>query len=449
MKQQIKALQDRVSQELQHRISPKQKLYCALSGGADSVFLLRMLQDLEAEFGYQLEAVHVNHNLRGAESDRDEAFCRTLCQKRNIPLTCFSVDVHSYQEQHKCSVEVAARACRYNAFAQLDSQARIATAHTASDNLETFLYRVLRGSTLHGLTAIPVEAGVFIRPILSVTREEVEAYLSEIGQDYVTDSSNLTDDYTRNKIRHQVVPLLKTFNSGIEKSSVNMLQSLRTEDAFIESESQKLYASVQKNQMQDFSHEPEAVRLRCIRAFLQEHNLPCDTARILEIGQMPFLEKETVQVNLTREQNLVWQNGAYKLEPLVKKQEYASVPFITGRETTLFPDRFVIGSVKTGENFVKFANIHKKFTDNVLDYDTIKGNLTLSNRQYGTTIQLAGKSFHTTLKKLIQAKLPPEERRELYMLSDEVGVIWVERIGIAARVQPNENTKHWLVLEVK
>ena len=202
----------------QQMVQAGDTICCALSGGADSVCLLRCLLELAEPLHLTITAVHVNHQLRGAESERDAAFCEALCTRWNVPLHMVRCDVNAYAEQHHASIETAARACRYAAFSAIPAN-HIVTAHTASDNLETMLHRLIRGSGLRGLAGIPAVRERYIRPLLTVTRAEVEAYLQTLGQDYVTDSTNETDAYTRNQIRHQLIPVLKQLNPSLEQTS--------------------------------------------------------------------------------------------------------------------------------------------------------------------------------------------------------------------------------------
>ena len=167
-----------------HCLEPEQTVCCALSGGADSVCLLRCLLELRPVLGITITAVHVNHHLRGAESERDRAFCQQLCAGLGVRLAVYDVNPAARAAQEHCSEELAARECRYDAFAQVQAD-WIATAHTASDNLETAVHRLVRGASLHGLTAIPPKNGRFLRPLLRVTRRQVEQYLESLGQTYV------------------------------------------------------------------------------------------------------------------------------------------------------------------------------------------------------------------------------------------------------------------------
>ena len=254
-----------------HCLEPEQTVCCALSGGADSVCLLRCLLELRPVLGITITAVHVNHHLRGAESERDRAFCQQLCAGLGVRLAVYDVNPAARAAQEHCSEELAARECRYAAFAQVQAD-WIATAHTASDNLETAVHRLVRGASLHGLTAIPPKNGRFLRPLLRVTRRQVEQYLESLGQTYVTDSTNLTDAYTRNRIRHQVIPALEQLNPSVERTVSYTLRSLRREDDFLHQQAQAAYAKCHtgKNTLSGLETLHEALQFRCIAMLLEE-----------------------------------------------------------------------------------------------------------------------------------------------------------------------------------
>ena len=190
-------------------ICPGDQITVAVSGGADSVALLFGLYLLREKLNIELSAAHFNHGLRGQESDGDEDFVRQLCDRYDIPLTVGRGSVQS----GKKGLEAAARDARYGFFATLDG--KIATAHTADDNAETVLLHLIRGTGLKGLGAIAPQRGNVIRPMLSVTRQEVEAFLAEYCLTYRTDSSNETDQFLRNRLRHHVMPLLRQENPKI------------------------------------------------------------------------------------------------------------------------------------------------------------------------------------------------------------------------------------------
>lgn len=203
-----------------HKLLSLSNLYIvALSGGADSVALLLLLD----EMGYKVHALHCNFHLRGEESDRDERFCEDLCLKKNIPFHRIHFDTLMYAETHKMSVEMAARELRYRYFEQLRKDIgaeAICVAHHQDDTVETVLLNLVRGTGLRGLTGIQPRNGAILRPLLCVTRTEIEAYLATKQQDYVIDSTNLETDFVRNKIRLQVVPLLRQLNPAVSENIV-------------------------------------------------------------------------------------------------------------------------------------------------------------------------------------------------------------------------------------
>lgn len=206
---------------------PQAKLLVALSGGADSVALLRVLLHL----GYACEAAHCNFHLRGEESDRDEDFVRCLCKTHSVKLHVTHFDTTGYAQTHQVSIEMAARELRYAWFSSLvqadPSIGHIAVAHHRDDNIETLLINLIRGTGINGLTGIPSLNGAVVRPLLEVSRDDILDYLRYLGQPYVTDSTNLEDDYLRNKIRLNVLPLLESLNPSVRKTLSDTIHHLK------------------------------------------------------------------------------------------------------------------------------------------------------------------------------------------------------------------------------
>lgn len=193
----------------------------ALSGGADSVSLLFVLKHLEHELGIDVEAAHCNFHLRGAESVRDEEFCKQLCERLSVPLHLIHFDTQAYADLHRVSIEMAARDLRYGYFENLrrDIKAQdICVAHHRDDSVETVLLNLVRGTGLRGLRGIQPRNGNIIRPLLSLSREDIVQYLGALGESYVTDSTNLHNDVKRNKIRLDVMPLLRELNPSVSQS---------------------------------------------------------------------------------------------------------------------------------------------------------------------------------------------------------------------------------------
>ena len=221
--------------------TPRGKYIIALSGGADSVSLLLVLKHLESELGITLEAAHCNFHLRGDESLRDEQFCQQLCRRLHVPLHLVHFDTHAYADLHHVSIEMAARDLRYTYFEQLrrDIHAHdICVAHHRDDSVETLLLNLVRGTGLRGLRGIQPRNAHIIRPLLSHSRQQIEQYLDTLGESYVTDSTNLHNDVKRNKIRLNVIPLLRELNPSVSQSifetSLRVTEALKIFDDAIQ-----------------------------------------------------------------------------------------------------------------------------------------------------------------------------------------------------------------------
>lgn len=211
----------------QHAIFQKDGLILvAVSGGADSIALLLILQDL----GYQLHALHCNFHLRGEESDRDMQFVENLCSKYSIPLTVNHFNTTAYAKEHKMSIEMAAREQRYRWFNDqrqaLHAQA-IAVAHHRDDQAETLLLNIIRGTGLRGLAGMSYVNGNICRPLLDASRNDILAYLTHRGQDFVTDSTNLERDAMRNRIRLDILPALAELNPSIHQTLARLASNIQ------------------------------------------------------------------------------------------------------------------------------------------------------------------------------------------------------------------------------
>ena len=237
----------------------------ALSGGADSVALLLILKDL----GYRIEAAHCNFHLRGEESNRDEEFVKELCKEKAIPLHLIHFETKEYASLHQVSIEMAARELRYGYFRQLRQDIgaeKVCVAHHRDDAVETLLMNLMRGSGVHGLTGIRANYGEIVRPLLAVSRQEIEDYLHSIGQPYVTDSTNLVDDVLRNKIRLNVLPLLEQINPSVAENIGKTARFMQ--------ETEKVVEAAIKHQQED----------------LIEHNAQKETVAITQLRRLPSPE---------------------------------------------------------------------------------------------------------------------------------------------------------------
>lgn len=413
---------------------------CGLSGGADSVFLLNVLCSLRNQLHITVEALHINHCLRGSESNHDEQFCRELCKKLDIPFTAVSCDVRSYVEKNSLSCEESARILRYNIFSEYSKNKKIATAHNADDNLETVIHNLIRGTALKGLTGIPPVRENIIRPILTVSRHEIEEYLGEIGQNYVTDSTNLTDDYTRNKIRHKIIPLMKEINGSLIETSIHSIDTLRSENLLIESE---------VNNADGIFTNPaeynEVIRRRCISRLLSEKNLPVSNKRLTECDNILI---NGGKINISGDIYFVSDGNSAELKTIKPSDNKLILKELIIGENIIFPGSKLICELIECDNSMKIDFVNKNLTFYLLDYDKIIGRIVVRNRKYGDKIRLSGRNFTSSVKKLINEKIPEQLRRSLHFIEDEDGTVFAENIGIAERVSPDSNTKRLLRIYV-
>lgn len=406
----------------------------ALSGGADSMSLLYALNSLKERLGITLSAAHLNHMIRGNEAMRDEEFVKRACERLNIPLFCERIDVPAYAKQRKLSTELAAREVRYEFLSRV-SKGLVATAHTASDNLETVLFNLTRGSALKGLCGIPPKRGIFIRPLILCTRDEVESYCEKNGIEYVTDSTNLSDEYTRNKIRHNVIPVLKQINSAAEKAAVRTAAELAEDNAFLEECADKYLSDNVSGGGLDVSALPSApIAKRAIKklAEMSAPQLSLDNLHILEIYRIC---NEGGRTGLSSGFTAEIKNGRL---------------FITNYNTENCKKiKFKVETERRiNDLFTKDEKINNLLLNNSLDCDKIIGKSVLRTRLAGDSIRLAGRGCTKSLKKLMnELSVPNGLRDSIPVIADEAGVIWVYGIGVAQRCEVTKNSNEIMIIK--
>ena len=396
----------------------------ALSGGADSVVLLNVLLSIKDYYGIDVFAAHFNHKLRGGESDSDEKFVQSLCKDKGIKLVVGSGDVAGYAKEHKLSTELAARQLRYDFFETLPADA-VATAHTASDNLETVIFNLTRGSALDGLCGIPPKRDKYIRPLILCTREDVEKYCKDNELEFVTDSTNLCDDYSRNRIRHNVVPILKELNPAVESNVINTALSLAFDRDSLNDIAKKKYKKMITEKGLDVSSLTDygpSVSSRVLRLFCEDKTGAAPDYRHTD-------DLFGVAVNGGR-CSLSGGYTAYRQKNILK---------IT-KNSDLASFDVKIERIKNplNKNNKKINNLLLK---NLIDCDKIIGELEVRTRREGDKIRLFGRGCTKTLKQLYNEKAVPQEvRKSLPVISDDSGVVWIADIGVAERVAADFNS---------
>lgn len=389
-------------------ISPGDEIVCALSGGADSTALLFALYLLREKFQFTLSAAHFNHNLRGEESNRDEQFVRTLCDRYDIPLFVGTGAVKA----GKKGLEAAAREARYSFFIGLPG--KIATAHTADDNAETVLLHLVRGTGLKGLGGIAPVNGRIIRPMLNVTRTDVLCFLEEFCLTFVQDSSNDTDQFLRNRLRHGVMPLLKAENPKIAEKLSAMALILRQDEAYLQHQAgAQATLDVEKLRQMD-----SALRSRIIENFLKENGVREPEYRHIEaINDLVFSQKPSAKANLP---GAVTVERCYDRLQILSQGAFPSVTLHCPGETVIEE----LGLKVNCELATEIVN-----TPNVFTVAPV-GTVILRSRLPGDEIRLSGGT--KSLKKLfIDRKIPASQRALIPVLADEEGVLAVYDIGVS------------------
>lgn len=415
------------------------KVLVGLSGGADSVCLLLNLLELKAEFSLEISAIHINHQLRGAESDRDERFCTELCGRLAVPLIVERADVLGCAASTGKSVEEAARDLRYEAFARHAAGGKIATAHTLSDSAETVLFNLTRGTGLKGLCGIPPVRGNIVRPLIRVSREQVEADLRARGQDYITDSTNLLPDFVRNKLRLEALPRLREINPAVLSAIAKMQAALREENNYIEMSTETVYnkcslSEISLNAALLQKEHPALIR-RSLARFLERQGLERSYERILAVER---LLAHGGKINLAPD---VYIEAKMGILSIVKATAVPEICIEAGEGGTYDFLGRTVRLEKLEFSPVDVQNVNKKFANTYMDYDKIQGKVVIRNRRNGDRIQLLNRNFHSSVKTLFNADVPAGERARRIFLADEAGILFIEGFGISERVKPDENTK--------
>ena len=386
-------------------LSPGDRVFCALSGGADSVALTFALYLLKDKLGITLEAAHFNHHLRGEESNRDEAFVRRFCGQFDIPLTVGEGRVVPGPK----GLEAAAREARYAFLRSLPG--KIATAHTAEDNAETVLMHMIRGTGLRGLGGIAPVSGNVIRPMLRITRREVEEFNREYALSHVEDSTNASSDFMRNRIRHEILPLLRAENPRIGEKLSEMALRLRPDQAFLD-------ALLPENPtVSELRALDPALRSRCLERYLREHGVrePEDT-HIALMEALVFSPRPSARARFPGGVEI---GRSYDRLRVLPPKEPLSDRVLTCPGTLDFPQLGLRVLCTPAETVSK-----------TYDCFTVcpRGPIVAGPRRAGDQLRLAGGS--KTLKKIwIDRKIPAADRLQIPVLRDDLGLLGVYGLG--------------------
>ncbi len=407
-----------------------------VSGGADSMCLLSILHSLKDEFGITVKAVHINHNLRGEEALRDENFVRDFCEKNNIELHVFSEDISSLAKEMSVGEEECGRIIRYRCFSQIDADV-VATAHSLSDSIETMFFNLARGTALKGMCGIPAKREPnIIRPLIECTRKEIEAYCEENSVPYITDSSNLTDDYMRNHIRHNLIPDVSRINKEYEKSILRCMQSLCMDEDFLESESRKLLENSKIEEGYNagvLRQAHSSLRRRALSSVLNAYmNKSVESKHIDLLEDIVMMSYGKLEIGT--DLYILVKDDIMLIHEAKKDIKLWKSEVVSGRANTPFGTYILCkGDLK-----------HK----NSIDADRICGELYFSSRLEGDKFTFKKRGVTKSLKKLFnEMKIPSCERNGIPVLHDGNAVVYVEGFGVNAFYEADENSENIITVK--
>lgn len=421
-------------------------LVVGVSGGPDSMALLHCLTHWPVA-GIQLSAVHINHGLRGQSAQRDEDFVRRYCAENSLPLTVFHEDIVSFAKAHKLTLEEAGRVIRYDRFEQVrDAQNadRVVTAHTASDQIETMLMHLIRGCGLDALQGIPEKRGNVCRPMLSCTRDEVLEYCRINQVPYVLDETNEDVRFTRNRIRCELLPLLRKMNPAVEESLLRFRQHSKEDISFLDDQTVRLLEKTTTEtgvMAAGLQEAPQALRRRAIRLFLRQQRLKTIAqAHILSVEHIVLTGTGATLLPDGRMARVT--NGVLSVQ-LLKEAGDSEELFLP---VTEFPFCFTVSGNTYQLVLTEKEKIHNLFSNQAIDYAIIQGNLTIRSRKMGDTLRPAGRGITKSIKKLMNEwKIPQDERESYPLLCDDAGVLLVPGYACDQRAVIRDETEHCVV----
>ncbi len=431
-------------------IAKGDSILIGFSGGADSRFVLYFLNKYAAKYKIKIAAVHVNHMLRGKEAERDENFCRKVAGEIGIDFYSQSVNVKSYAKKQKLSIEEAARILRYEVFekiAEKENFNKICTAHNMNDNSETVLLNLFKGTGTAGLSGIPPKRGKIIRPLLAVTRDEIEGYLSSENIKFITDSSNTDVNFLRNKIRREILPVVRSgINPQVDKAILNLSEIISVRNIFIKNHADKLRTKLL---------EEDSGKLR-----LKISLLETDSTLLLD----EILRPELIRIfsfspeyrDIEKIKNLIYSQkgtGASFRENLYGIREKNEVLFYRAKKDS--GDReitFRLGEkVKTDDFEIIFSeNLKKEAGCEIISLDDLDETFILRKWKTGDKFQPLGMKGKKKISDfLTDIKIPSYKRADVFVVENNNEIIWVVGYRISDKVKIKNNSRKKAKLCVK
>ncbi len=446
------------------------KIIIGLSGGADSVCLFFVLSALKEKYNLTLQVLHIHHEIRGIEADRDADFVEELCRQYQVPCLIERYPVLDFAKQQKISVEEAGRQVRYQAMERLREKmgfTKIAVAHHSKDQAETILFHLCRGSGLAGLRGMQPFHGGIIRPLLLVSRLEIEDFLKERKQSWCMDSTNLENNYSRNFLRNQVIPLLtEKINTDAIEHIAAAGEILKEAYDYIREEAQHWADNLVKEK-KDGKIELEIERFLLLAPFLRKEIYrlllekqgglrDISTVHLEQIDRLLFgMAGHSIDLPNKRKVMRKYDTLLFWDQKLEKKSFLDETDLVFGKQYTL-PSKEVlfIGVPEEIDQFCLKNGIKREkiMEENpctkCFDYDTIKDTLKLRTREVGDYLELgAGLGTKSLKKYFIDQKISREERDQIPLIAEGKHILWVIGYRISARCKVTDATR--TILQIK
>ena len=410
----------------------------ALSGGSDSICLLHFLNSKKEDFSFTLKAVNVEHGIRGESSKSDSAFVKDLCLSLSIPLYSFEVDAPTYCKENNLTLEEGARALRYNCFYKAIKEGFcdfVATAHHESDNFETLLFNLFRGTGMDGVKGIEEKtAKGIIRPLLKTSKQEINDYIKINNLSFVTDESNFDDKYTRNYLRNNVIPLIKKIFPNAERSASRFGEVISLDNDYLNEQAKK-QATIYPDRVEITPCHP-ALFSRAVIIALKNLGVKKDWEKVHLDDTYSLLEKENgKKITL--------------LKGVVAVKEYDKI--VLYKEKTLNRNElpFSIGE-KEFNGTIKISKASKDINLKdgfYLDYDKVSKNAVIRLKEEGDTFTKFGGGTKSLGDYLTDKKIPLRLRETLPLLADGKEVLAIFGVAISIKVKVDKDTKNIVKLD--
>lgn len=402
------------------------------------MFLLHFLNENRKKLGIELCVAHFEHGIRGEESIRDASFVKALCGKLDIPLCMESNNTPEYAKAHGIGMEEAARELRYEFLQRAAAEMYcdvIATAHNADDNAETVIFNLTRGSGAKGLRGIPRQRGNIIRPILDVSRTEIEAWLQDRSIEYIIDSTNLSDDYSRNLIRHQVIPVLKKINPGFCEAVGRAAGLLAQDEDCLELIAHEFISENLRDESlkcEALLAQHPAVASRVLRALCPQGLSEGHVKALMELAAGEGLGHCDVPgLQITREQGRLWFRASGKLSIDPEEIVLGTPLFLPEAGLKIFAEE----KIYNGE-------VHDLFKTYFIKCESICGKLILSSRMPGDKIRPQGRNCTKSLKSIfVEKKMTQRQRGICPVIRDDKGVLILMGHAVDERCRPEKGDR--------